>query len=62
MAFFNSAAGVMQTSEFMFGASCSALMLRIIGRIIFTIMRYIWNSLAIMIVMEVFLVLITAGA
>ncbi|MBQ7994543.1 MAG: hypothetical protein IJM63_02095 [Solobacterium sp.] len=62
MAFFNSAAGVMQTPEFMFGASCSALMLRIIGRIIFTIMRYIWNSLAIMIVMEVFLVLITAGA
>ena len=52
----------MQTSESMFGASCSALMLRIIGRIIFTIMRHIWNSMAIMIVIEVFPVLIIAGA
>jgi hypothetical protein len=37
-------------------------MLRIIGRIIFTIMRHIWNSMAIMIVIEVFPVLIIAGA
>ena len=58
MAFFNSAAGVMQTLEFMFCASRSALMLRII----FTIMRHIWNSMAIMIVIEVFPVLIIAGA
>lgn len=62
MAFFNSAAGVMQTPEFMFCASRSALMLIIIGCIIFTIMRHIWNSMAIMIVIEVFPVLIIAGA
>ncbi len=37
-------------------------MLRIIGRIIFTIMRHICNSMAIMIVIEVFPVLIIAGA
>lgn len=54
MAFFNSAAGVMQTPEFMFCASRSALMLIIIGRIIFTIMKHIWNSMAIMIVIEFF--------
>ena len=38
-----------------------ALMLIVFGCIIFTIVQHTWNSMAILIVMEVFLVLITAG-
>ena len=38
------------------------LMLIVFGCIIFTIIQHTWNSMAILIVMEVFLVLITAGA
>ena len=37
------------------------LALIVFGRIIFTIVQHTWNSMAILIVMEVFLVLITAG-
>ena len=37
------------------------LALIVFGCIIFTIVQHIWNSMAILIVMEVFLVLITAG-
>ena len=38
------------------------LMLIVFGCIVFTIIQHTWNSMAILIVMEVFLVLITAGA
>ena len=37
------------------------LALIVFGCIIFTIVQHTWNSMAILIVMEVFLVLITAG-
>ena len=40
----------------------SGLMLIVFGCIIFTVIQHTWNSMAILIVMEVFLVLITAGA
>ncbi len=36
-------------------------MLIVFGRIIFTIVQHTWNSMAILIMIEVFLVLITAG-
>ena len=38
------------------------LMLIVFGCIVFTIIQHTWNSLAILIAMEVFLVLITASA
>ena len=38
------------------------LMLVVFGCIVFTIIQHTWNSMAILIAMEVFLVLITAGA
>ena len=38
------------------------LMLIMFGCIVFTIIQHTWNSMAILIAMEVFLVLITAGA
>ena len=38
------------------------LMLIVFGCIVFTIIQHTWNSMAILITMEVFLVLITAGA
>ena len=38
------------------------LMLIVFGCIVFTIIQHTWNSMAILIVMEVCLVLITAGA
>ena len=38
------------------------LMLIVFGCIVFTIIQHTWNSMAILIVMEVFLILITAGA
>ena len=38
------------------------LMLIVLGCIVFTIIQHTWNSMAILIAMEVFLVLITAGA
>jgi hypothetical protein len=38
------------------------LMLIVFGCIVFTIIQHTWNSMAILIAMEVFLVLITAGA
>lgn len=38
------------------------LMLIVFGCIVFTIIQHTWNSMAILIVMEVFLVVITAGA
>ena len=38
------------------------LMLIVFGCIIFTIIQHTWNSMTILIAMEVFLVLITAGA
>ena len=47
----------MEVSSFILGA----LMLIVFGCIIFTIVQHTWNSMAILIVMEVFLVLITAG-
>ena len=37
------------------------LMLIVFGCIVFTIVQHTWNSMAILIAMEVFLVLITAG-
>ena len=37
-------------------------MLIVFGCIVFTIIQHTWNSMAILIAMEVFLVLITAGA
>ena len=53
-----SAAGSLApVSSFILGA----LMLIVFGCIIFTIVQHTWNSMAILIVMEVFLVLITAG-
>ena len=47
----------MEISSFIFGA----LMLIVFGCIIFTIVQHTWNSMAILIVMEVFLILTTAG-
>ena len=47
----------MEVSSFILGA----LMLIVLGCIIFTIVQHTWNSMWILIVMEVFLVLITAG-
>ncbi len=38
------------------------LMLIVFGCIVFTIIQHTWNSMAILIALEVFLVLITAGA
>ncbi len=38
------------------------LMLIVFGCIVFTIIQHTWNSMVILIAMEVFLVLITAGA
>ena len=38
------------------------MMLIVFGCIVFTIFQHTWNSMAILIVMELFLVLITAGA
>ena len=38
------------------------LMLIVFGCIVFTIIQHTWNSMAILIAMEVFLVLVTAGA
>ena len=38
------------------------LMLIVFGCIIFTLIQHTWNSMAILIAMEAFLVLITAGA
>ena len=38
------------------------LMLIVLGCIVFTIIQHTWNSMAILIAMEVFLVLITASA
>ena len=38
------------------------LMLIVFGCIVFTIIQHTWNTMAILIAMEVFLVLITAGA
>ena len=38
------------------------LMLIVFGCIVFTIIQHTWNSMGILIAMEVFLVLITAGA
>ncbi len=47
----------MEISSFVLGA----LMLIVFGCIIFTILQHSWNSMFILLVMEVFLVLITAG-
>ena len=47
----------MEVSTFVLGA----LMLIVFGCIIFIIVQRTWSSMAILIVMEVFLVLITAG-
>ena len=47
----------MEVSSLILGA----LMLIVFGCIIFTIVQHTWNSMTILIVMEVFLVLITAG-
>jgi len=47
----------MEVSSLILGA----LMLIVFGCIIFTIVQHTWNSMAILIVMEVFLILITAG-
>ena len=47
----------MEVSSIILGA----LMLIVFGCIIFTVLRHAWNSMAILIVTEVFLVLITAG-
>ena len=47
----------MEVSSFILGA----LMLIVFGCIIFTIIQHTWNSMWILIVMEVFLVMITAG-
>lgn len=47
----------MEISSFVLGA----LMLIVLGCIVFTIVQHTWNSMWILIVMEVFLVLITAG-
>ena len=46
-----------EVSSFILGA----LMLIVFGYIIFTIVQHTWNSMAILIVIEVFLILITAG-
>lgn len=48
----------MEVSSFILGA----LMLIVFGCIVFTIIQHTWNSMAILIAMEVFLVLISAGA
>ena len=47
----------MEVSSIILGA----LMLIVFGCIIFTIVQHTWSCMAILIVMEVFLVLITAG-
>ena len=47
----------MEISSFVLGA----LMLIVLGCIVLTIVQHTWNSMWILIVMEVFLVLITAG-
>ena len=47
----------MEVSSFILGT----LMLIVFGCIVFTIMQHTWNFMAILIVMEVFLILITAG-
>lgn len=47
----------MEISSFVLGA----IMLIVLGCIVLTIVQHTWNSMWILIVMEVFLVLITAG-
>jgi hypothetical protein len=47
----------MEVSSFILGA----LMLIVFGCIIFTIVQYTWNSMLILIAIEVFLLMITAG-
>ena len=47
----------MEISSFVLGA----LMLIVLGCIVLTIVQHTWNSMWILIVMEVFLVMITAG-
>ena len=47
----------MEVSSFILGA----LMLIVFGCIIFTIVQHTWNSMLILIAIEVFLVLVTAG-
>ena len=47
----------MEVSSFILGA----LMLIVFGCIIFTIVQHTWNSMLILIAIEVFLLLITAG-
>ncbi len=47
----------MEISSFILGA----LMLIVLGCIIYTIIRHFWDSMTVLIMMEVFLVLITAG-
>ena len=51
----------MEVSSFILGALMLIVFGCIFGCIIFTIVQHTWNSMAILIVMEVFLVLITAG-
>ena len=48
----------MEVSSLILGA----LMLIVFGCIVFTIIQHTWNSMAILIAMEVFLVMITASA
>ncbi len=48
----------MEVSSFILGT----LMLIVFGCIIFTVLRHAWNSMAILIVTEVFLAMIAAGA
>ena len=47
----------MEISSFILGA----LMLIVLGCIIYTIIRHFWDSMTVLIMMEVFLILITAG-
>ena len=47
----------MELSSFVLGA----LMLIVFGCIIFTVLKHSWSSMAILVVMELFLLVITAG-
>ena len=47
----------MEISSFILGA----LMLIVLGCIIYTIIRHFWDSMMVLIMMEIFLILITAG-
>ena len=49
------------TAQSVYCRRSGALMLIVFGCIIFTIVQHTWNFMAILIIMEVFLVLITAG-